>query len=117
MHDAGPLAHVLGLNIQGDLGPLTWYTSGRGKFVWYPRAPPLEPPSPIQTQLRAEFTSAATKWQATTAANRSNWELATKNARLRINGYNLWVWFCRTRNVEQLASIERAAGLTLTLPP
>lgn len=117
MHDTGPLAHVLGLNVQGDLGPLTWYTSGRGKFVWYPRAPPTEPASPIQAQLRAEFTAAAATWRSLTSDQRSNWELASQRARLRINGYNLWVWYSRVRNRQQLASIERAAGLSLTLPP
>jgi len=117
MHDAGPLSHVLGLNVQGDLGPLTFYTSGRGKFVWFPRAPPTSPPSNLQTQLRAQFSQAATWWRALTQADRASWELATRRARLRINGYNLWVWYCRTRARQQLASIERAAGITLVLPP
>lgn len=107
----------LGLSVQGDLGPLTIYTDKRAKTVFFLRAPPLNPPSPIQEYLREFFTQQAASWRASGRANRDNWQRAARAANLGISGYCLWVWFARTRDEGSLRTIERQSGRTLTRPP
>jgi hypothetical protein len=117
-HDQGRHSRViLGFNVQGDLGPLTMYTSKRKKMVAFLRAPPLNPPSPIQRYLRDTFREAARQWRAQGAPNRSLWNTAVRRANLGLSGYNLWVWFSRTRNHAALTTIERQSGITLPRPP
>jgi hypothetical protein len=116
MHDVGPHSRWIGYIVQGDIGPLTLYTSKRGKMVSYPRAPPLCPPSAAQEGMRDVFRQAATGWRALTPDQRRDWLTAARRATLTITGYDLWTWFWRTRREDQLRTVERLAGLTLTRP-
>lgn len=106
----------LGLTVQGDLGPLTLYTSKRGKTVWFLRAPPLRPPSDLQENFRDFFRTAAASWRQTAPANRTNWQLAANHCSLGISGYNLWVWYSYTRDEPALKTIERQSGIDLYRP-
>ncbi len=102
--------------VTGDIGPLTFYTSQRGKLVAFPRAPPLSPPSPTQEYFRAYFIAAATAWRALTQPQRNDWSRAAYRAHLSISGINLWFWFYRTRDEENLHTIEAQTGITLARP-
>lgn len=102
--------------ITGDIGPLTFYTSQRAKLVAFPRAPPLNPPSPTQEIIREYFREQATAWRNLTNDQRAQWLEAAKRCNLHITGYNLWCWFYRSRNEQQLQTIERQSGITLTRP-
>ena len=84
---------VLGLRPTGDLGPYTFYTSARNRVVIFPKAPPLNPPSYLQTVQRNRFRLAAKSWQALPDIEQKNWERISKTAKLTINGYNLFVWY------------------------
>lgn len=106
----------LGLNVQGDIGPMTFYTSKRNKLVGFLRAPPLNPPSEKQETMREFFRTCARAWRASGAANRQQWQQACDRCNLWISGYNLWVWFSRTRNESALRTIEQQSGLSLTRP-
>lgn len=89
----GPsLYHMLGFRPTGDLGPFTFYTSQRNSIVFFPKAPPLNPPSYLQTVQRNRFRLAAKQWQALPDLERTNWERVAKTAKLTITGYNLFVW-------------------------
>lgn len=117
-HDLGPWSRlILGINVQGDIGPMTCYTSRRRKLVVFPRAPPLVPPSHTQEILREFFRNCARTWRASGPTNRAQWQLACDRANLWISGYNLWVWYSRTKEESGLQTIERQAGFTLTRPP
>jgi len=84
---------MLGFRPTGDLGPFTFYTSQRNATVFFPKAPPLNPPSYLQIVQRNRFRIAAAQWQALPELERENWEKVTKTAKLTINGYNLFVWY------------------------
>jgi len=116
MHTLGPNDNWIGFNIQGDIGPLTLYTSARGKLVGFLRAPPLNPPSPTQEAIREYFRQCAAEWRSLSTDQRNQWLQAARRARISIGGYNLYTWFWRTRNEDQLATIERQSGITLDRP-
>lgn len=96
---APELWHMMGLRPTGDIGPFTFYTSKRNQFVFFPKAPPLNPPSYLQTVQRNRFRLCAKVWQNLPELERLNWERVTKLAKLTINGYNLFVWY-QLRNGE-----------------
>ncbi len=107
------LFSIMGLRIQGDVGPFTCYTSKRKKVVFFLKAPPEKPASEWQTSRRHRFKMAAAGWRGLTNAKRALWELATKRLSFRLTGYNLWVWYYVKGDRPGLATIERHSGLTL----
>jgi len=114
MHaDDRRLLNLLGLKPTGDLGPLTAYTSVRSKPVWFVKANPLNPPSPLQTQLRNLWRLYAMQWRALTPEERSNWRQACRRARLKLTGPALFFWFQRRQDRATIQTIERQTGLQL----
>lgn len=107
------LLNLLGFGPTGDLGPLTGYTSKRGKGVWYLKAPPKTPASPWQLRVRNKFRTIAGFWAQLTAAQRNDWAAAGKAAGLNITGYNLFVWYQHTLDAATIATIERQSGINL----
>lgn len=104
---------MLGWRPSGDIGPDTVYTSTRGEIVWFPRAPPLNPPTQSQTNQRKEMTRAAKAWRTLTPAQRENWEAATHRCSLKLTGYNLYCFASITGNLEVIATIAHQARLVL----
>jgi len=92
--------NFLGFRPTGDIGPLTFYTSQRNAIVWFPKAPPLAPPSYLQIVQRNRFRATAKRWTSLPEIERQNWEAVAKKAKLTINGYNLFVWYA-LRNGEE----------------
>lgn len=103
----------LGLSPTGDLGPLTGYTSKRGKAVWFLKAPPTTPGTRWQVHQRNVFRLTAQLWRSLTADQRADWEKAAKGAHLNITGHNLFVWFQHSKDRRTLYTIERQSGVTL----
>lgn len=106
--------NLLGLSPTGDLGPYTAYYSSRGKLVWFPKSPPLSPPSLLQTIQRNKWRMAANAWHAQTQATRDAWRRAADAARTRLTGYDLWVWYHTTPNPTAIQTLETQSGETLT---
>jgi len=104
---------LCGTNIQGDIDGLTLYVSSRGKVVAFLRAPPHKPPSQDQVTMRNRWRAAGAAWAAIPAGQRDNWLLAAKQARLRITGYNLWVFWITRHDPAPIRTIERLTGLPL----
>ncbi len=109
------LLKFLGLNTQGDLGPWTFYTSKRHGLVWFPKSPPLQPPSYLQTRQRNLFRNIANLWNQLSDEERELWMRAATLAHLSIHGYNLFVYVISTSDRSILPTIERNSGITL--PP
>lgn len=85
---------LMGLNIQGDIGPWTCYRSRHKRFVMFLKAPPKQPPSLYQRLNHDRWKAAAEFWRHLTDSARSSWRQLAVAARLRITGYNLFVyWF------------------------
>lgn len=107
------LLPLLGLNAQGDLGPITIYQSQRGARVWFPKQMKGKPPSPARTTQRNRFRLAAYLWRALSQSKRQAWLLAATRANLRVTGYNLWVYWILKRDLPTIRTIERLAHLSL----
>lgn len=113
-----PTSHILnylGLRPTGDLGPLTGYTSKRGKLVWFLKAPPTCPPSVWQTSQRNKFRLAALAWNALSDAERQQWHLAEQRGPLNITGYNLYIYWTLTGDDHAVRAIERLTDTNLIL--
>ena len=108
---------LIGFNCTGDMGPYTFYRSSKGQLVFFPRAPALNPPTMTQRVIRQRFVTAGALWRGLTDANQADWLRATVLAKLRITGYNLWLYWCMTSDRGAIAYVERVSGLTLTLQP
>ena len=103
----------VGLSAQGDLGPLTTYVNHNGKLVVFPRAPPLNPPSQQQETIRAFFQTTATAWHALTESKRQNWLAAARKAKLRIGGYNLFLWYLWSADRATIETISEQTGVEI----
>ena len=103
----------LGWRTQGDLGPWTFYTNRRNRLVWFVKAPPLEPPSEMQTRQRNRFRNVAYIWQSLRPPVRSRWQRAAKRARLAITGYNLFTHYITQLDEPTIHTVERLSGITL----
>ena len=104
---------LLGFNATGDLGHLTAYTSRRAGTVWFPKSPPLKPPSDHQLRQMDRFRFAAQAWRAESETTRQTWHNAARRARLMVNGYTLYVWYQLTRDRPALRTIEHQSACTL----
>lgn len=110
------LAPILGLQVQGDLGPITMYTqykAGRRSIVAFPKIWLSDPTTLKQLNHRNRLRNAATAWRALTPATRLNWKLAARKLSLRTNGYATWVTWHMMRDRDFITTIERQSGLTL----
>jgi len=85
------LAHknLLGWGTTGDIGPYTAYYSERGRTVVFPRAPPLNPPTPAQEAQRDYFRNVAQWWRDCPPEYRATVQLMATRCGLRITGFNL----------------------------
>jgi hypothetical protein len=106
----------LGFVIWGDLGPTTIYRNKRGLVVFFDKTWPDKPASPAQTVQRQKFIDAAAAWQNLLAAQRRQWETATRRASLCMNGYDLFVHWSLTNDADAIHTLERQTG-TLLLSP
>lgn len=104
---------IFGFAPTGDCGPFTYYRKSRGTIVFFPRSPPKEPPTDRQIAQRNRFRAAAIAWRLLDPQCRRNWEQATKLLSLKLNGFNLFVWYYTKGDDQTLATIERQSGLDL----
>lgn len=106
----------LGFVAWGDIGPLTMYTSKRGKLVVFPKTWPKGEVSEDQLAQRAKFTAAAAAWQELTPLKRAQWDLASRRASLCMHGYDLFVHWHTLGDNAAIATLERQTNTSL-LPP
>jgi len=107
------LLRWLGFNTQGDLGPWTFYTDKRKGLVFFEKAPPLEPPSQLQTTMRNAFRLVAYTWRSLPQSVHDDWELVSKRAYLKINGYNLFTYWSTTKDDPTIHTLERLTQIRL----
>lgn len=107
------ILHMLGTHVTGDFGPWTFYTSRRSGVVFFPRAPALQPPTPLQTHWRNQFRLAGYVWRRLSPESRANWLAAAHKAHLSIGGYNLFTYFILTNDTATIETVERHSGLDL----
>lgn len=104
---------MLGFIVQGDLAGWTFYTSRRHKIVFYPQAPPLNPPSYDQQHYRNSMRAAAQAWNALSIASKRAWTTVAKHASLTITGYNLFCYWSMRRDTSAIRTLERQTHIDL----
>lgn len=107
------LLRFMGLNSQGDFGPWTFYTGRRGQLVFFVKAPPLEPPSPLQASQRNAFRLNGYVWRQLSPQHQADWEKASKRAHLKINGHNLFTFWNLTKDNAAIYTVERLSRIRL----
>lgn len=107
------IIQLIGVRVQGDVGPLTIYQSRRHQLVFYPKAPPLNPPSHLQRLQHARWRAAARTWRALTPAYQARWNRAAARAHLPISGYAAFLAFFTKPDPQALATLERQTGQNL----
>ena len=107
------LFQILGCLVGGDLGPYTFYKNKRGLTVWFPKSPPLKPPSPKQTVQRNQFRIAGACWASLTPEQREQWNLAGRRASLCMTGYNLYLHFNTTGDQARRNTLAARTKTTL----
>jgi hypothetical protein len=115
--DMEQLCSMFGFEFSGDIGDWTCYRTYRGRPVFFLRAPPMEPPSPLQVIQRNRFITAQRNWKAASPAIKRNWESLTLKSSLCLTGQNLWISFSLVDRSEFLPGLMRKAGVTVTYPP
>lgn len=110
-------ANILGLQVSGDLGPLTIYTDRLGRKIAFPKSPPKKPPSPAQVIQRARFSSAQAAYMALSDPQKESYELLTILASFCLTGQNLFISVALTHSFQFLDTIERQFGIQVEHPP
>lgn len=80
--------NLLGWDVTGDIGGFTAYDSAHRKVVVFPRAPPLNPPTPAQEAVRDRLTRFAEWWRDCPRAYKDTCQEMACRAGLRITGNN-----------------------------
>ena len=110
------LAPILGLQVQGDLGPMTCYTQKKKhvrSIVLFPKIWLSDPTTIKQLNHRNRVRAAAAAWKALPASERANWLAAARRLSLRANGYALWTYWHMTQNRAPIETIERQSNIIL----
>lgn len=107
------LLPLIGLNAQGDLGPITIYQSQRGARVWFAKQTPGHPPTPARITQRNRFRLVGYLWRALTPTRRAAWLAAATKGKLRVTGYNLFTYWILKKDLPVIRTIERLTGLSL----
>lgn len=109
-------ASAIGLIVSGDVDGLTIYTDRRGRKVAYPKSPPKEPPTAMQTTLRSRFKEAQAEYMALTPAEKAAYELLTKATNLCMTGQNLWIHVAMKHTFGLLDTLQHQSGVTVVAP-
>lgn len=104
---------LLGFQVTGDLGGYTAYTDKRGQVVWFPKAPPLNPPSVMQTYNRRKMATATQMWHWLTPQEQADWNTAAHRTHSRIAGFHLFIHYFLKPCDTAFERLQRASGLTL----
>lgn len=112
----GISANLIGLIVSGDVDGITIYTDRYSRKVAYPKAPPKEPPTKMQIDVRARFKAAQAEYMDLSAAEKTNYELLTKAAALCLTGQNLFISVAMKRNYEILTTLQEQTGYSVTPP-
>lgn len=107
----------MGMHVAGDVGPLTIYTTKRGKIVAFPRSPPHKAPSPAQNTQRYRFRSAILNWKLLTDDQRAAYEQTTLRLSMCLTGLNLWIHVALVHDFSLLDTLHSQSGIYLTPPP
>ena len=108
---------VLGIHVQGDIGPWTVYTDRYGRKKWFLFSPPTKPPTPPQIAQRERFKAAQKNWKLLTEQQKKDLETACLKTSLVLTGQNLFISAQLTGKQESLQVLARQTKLPLPQAP
>jgi len=108
---------LLGIRVQGDLGPWTIYTDRYGRKKWFLFSPPTKPPTDAQIAQRGRFRTAQANWSNLSDQEKKNLETACLRTSLVLTGQNLFISAQLTGKQEALQVVARQAKVTLPIAP
>ncbi|NIS83042.1 MAG: hypothetical protein GTO14_23215 [Anaerolineales bacterium] len=104
---------ILGVTVKGDLAGHTVYTDRYNRKVFYVKAPPTTPPTPMQVCQRQRFTQAVECWNTLALEQKAEWERLSLTASLPMTGHNVFMHVALTGDFTTLATLERQTGITV----
>lgn len=113
---SSPFLHLAGLSLYGDIADLTTWLNLHvrpRRLVAFAKAPPKTPPSPAQVSQRNRWRAALAAWRALPPKDRSLWNQATRLARCRCSGLNLFIAWQSRQPIAEIRTIERQSGIQL----
>jgi len=113
-HTVPPSA--FGLIVSGDVADITIYTDRFGKKVAYPKSPPKEPPSHLQSLLRNRFKVAQKSYMLESPSSKADWELLAQKANLCMTGQNLYISVSMRRTYDILDTLMNQTGVSVNPP-
>lgn len=114
------LFQFLGVLTNGDYAELTFYTSSRGRLVFFPKTYPKDPATFHQTLYRDKWRHAAIRWRALDQDTRDTWKRLATAANLTISGYNLYIHYILGKGTGTVLTCQRNTGINVidaTGPP
>lgn len=105
------LLNFFGLQVQGDIGPITCYRSARKPLIWFPKAPPKTPLSAIQAAQVQKWVNIINDWKDLPSAQRANWLAIASKAGLSIQGFNLYIWWRSHQDDTIIKTLEHQTGI------
>ena len=109
----------LGFQVQGDIGPITYYTqfkAGKKTIVAFAKVWLSDPTTLRQLNHRNRVRAAAAAWKLLTPQVKADWQRACRKLSLRVNGYALWTFWHMIQDRSTIATIERQSGIQLLTP-
>jgi hypothetical protein len=109
-------ASIIGLIVSGDVDGVTIYTDRHNRKVVFPKAPPKEPPTQMQVDVRNRFKAAQAEYMGLTAPQKHDYELLTKRAGLCLTGQNIFIHVAMKRTQGTLDTLQHQTGITVVSP-
>lgn len=106
----------LGVLTNGDLGPYTFYTSHRKRFVMFLKTWPKDPATYHQTLNRNRWRHAAQRWRDLDDPTRALWKQLATRANLTISGYNLFIFYMMGKGTPAVRTLENNTGINVIAP-
>jgi hypothetical protein len=107
----------IGLAISGDVGDFTMWRTRRGRLVMYPRTVPGKVPSIGQQNHRQHFRESLGRWRLLSPQQRAAYEDVSLRLSLPMTGHNLWIRWTFAGSLAEAQTLQRLAGVVLSLPP
>lgn len=107
---------LLGIAVNGDLGPVTIYTDREANKIAFPRSPPTSPPTARQVNQRERVRLANSQWKALSNEEKRRWENAARATSLPMTGFNAYVSLALCPDKGTFSTLNRQSGQNLTEP-
>ena len=86
-----PAGLILGLQVTGDLGGITYVQNQQGRRTSYAKTYPSGTPSHLQEYRRKRFKKAVAAWQKLSKSDKKTLDQIADNLNACMSGYNIFI--------------------------